>query len=281
MKATCLAVLATAMVLAHSAAAQAVFRYHLPIAEIQGSGWVLRYRTPEQARFLAVGQDRAFFVNGRSLRWIDTRKGVVLARWLLPEEIVRLTTESSGSGAVQVETQTKWYGKPEVHSFILDPQNPQTRWLPPSPWGLGGWSCEPAADLPGYGSGCTEILKHLTTDRTRAAIPRLAEMARRDSLSPWFHVFLGILRKRRAILARMLSSKPRQNSVPAATSSRCLPSPRFSRKKAKRRPRKRHFNLACGTIGPTVSIPVCSSISPRAGPFIPSIGACFQATSTI
>jgi hypothetical protein len=181
-----------ALALSCSAAAQVFYRHEPPIAEISGPGWALRYRVYETVRFLECGQDRAFFVNGRSLRWIDTKQGVVLARWLLPEKIERLETPDPSmvrAGTVRIVMSSPFLRDPDLHEFLLDPANPQVPRLPPYPWSL-----EQA-----FASESTAVIPHNLASgkgdpkRLAETIARLQEMTRRDSLSPWLHFHLGKL----------------------------------------------------------------------------------------
>jgi hypothetical protein len=182
MKAAALLLLAAA--LSPSASAQAVFDFHGSIAEISGAGWTLRYRVQQPPRFLEAGSDRAFFANGRSLRWIDTRQGVVLARWLLPEGIMRLDAEDAG--AVRVGMSDAMPGRSDFHEFLLDPQNPQLPRLPPYPWSMPQSFAHENASV-------TKLPNTKDPRRFLLLIPGLQETIQRDSLSPWFHYHLGDL----------------------------------------------------------------------------------------
>jgi hypothetical protein len=181
MKAASLLVLAA---LSHSATAQVVFHHHRSMAEISGSGWTLRYGVQQPPRFLETSRDRAFFANGRSLRWIDTRQGVVLARWLLPERIMRLDAEDAG--AVRVGMANPMPGRSDFHEILLDPENPQLPRLPPYPWSMEQAFAHENVSV-------TKLPDTRDPRRFLLMIPGVEEMIQRDSLSPWFHYHLGDL----------------------------------------------------------------------------------------
>lgn len=166
------------------------------VIEVTGGGskpWKLRYAnvgkssTPleiEETHITPAGRDRAYFSHGPWLRWIDTKHGIVVGRWLLPGRITKI---SPNGDAVNIDIADKYAaGKVLNRTFKFTPDHPEI------PSGA-------IQNLLAYRIAETEALSLFTAsafqsvgaDQARALLPEIQEAIRRDPLSPWFRVLLG------------------------------------------------------------------------------------------
>ncbi len=182
----------TLLLCACACASQAKLEIQGATAEIRGADangehWTLRYRTWGTTHFAAVGTDRAFFSNGRSLRWIDTRQGLVLARWLLPMRIEGLSP--AGPDRPQTVRISIWTGyNQEEQQWTLDPEHPNLPRLPPYMWSMEQAFAGEPADPPNLTRPFRAADIAVLVARREEILAGRREMLRRDAVSPWFHV---------------------------------------------------------------------------------------------
>src|SRR5450755_2298127 len=132
------------------------------------------------------GSGRAYFSHGQCLRQIDTDRGVVLGRWLMPGIITRIVPEGT-YGKVEITVEEPSPGRnSSTSSFTFDPLHPGV------PTALSHESIlenllpeREAVNL--YGG------ETLPADRAHALLPEVQEAVRRDPFSQRFRVILGKL----------------------------------------------------------------------------------------
>lgn len=167
------------------------------VIEVSGGGrapWKLRYALAsttssekiDETHLIQDGSGRAYFSHGQCLRQIDTDRGVVLGRWLMPGIITRIAPEGA-DGKVEItveEPSPGRKGSTSTSTFVFDPLHPGVPTVLSHESILENLLPErEAVNL--YGG---EVLP---TDRARALLPEVQEAVRRDPLSPWFRVILG------------------------------------------------------------------------------------------
>jgi hypothetical protein len=197
--------LAVFLAVSSATAADVVMKSGPRSVEITGgsgaSAWRLIYGNPLIMRIpqeLVVSGDVAYFSHGPFLRQIDTRRGIVTGRWLFPWEIAHITPES---GKVRVEIA---HSNDLAHSFRetihLDPANPRIPNWPfvGVPWLVQGFLPLNLAETEAtaqWNVGLTPATCGSgSASPNQVAIQELAEMVRRDPLSPYFRVALGCLK---------------------------------------------------------------------------------------
>ena len=176
------------------------------IVEVTGGGpnaWTLRYANVgkagsateiDEARIAAAGPDRIYFSHGVWLRWIDSKRGVVIGRWRLPGRIVNIVPNGEQAS---IEIADKYGGRVFSRTFVFDPAHPeipagtiQTLLAFRTP------QCEAFyAFITGAKGSCdvnaTPPVVQLGRDQARALIPQIRQAIQHDPLSPWFSVLLG------------------------------------------------------------------------------------------
>ena len=167
------------------------------VIEVTGSGrvpWKLRYALAgtassdkvDETHLIQLGSRLAYFSHGQCLRQIDTDRGVVLGRWLMPGIITRIAPKGA-DGRAEITAEEPSPGRERSTStFVFDPLHPG------GPTVLSHESIlenllpeREAVNL--YGG------EALPADRARALLPEVQEAVRRDPFSPWFRVILGKL----------------------------------------------------------------------------------------
>jgi cytochrome c-type biogenesis protein CcmH/NrfG len=164
------------------------------VVEVSGGGnkpWKLRYAnrdTPpmeiEETHVAPAGQDRAYFSHGPWLRWIDTKRGVVIGRWLLPGRITKITPDGERA-SIDI---TDNYFKEKVFSrtFTFASAHPE---IPAGT--MQNLLAYRIADNEAIRLFMPSMFQPLKPDQARALVPEIQEAIRRDPLSPWFRVVLG------------------------------------------------------------------------------------------
>jgi len=140
-----------------------------------------------------AGDDRAYFAHGLWLRLIDTRKGVVVGRWRLPGQILRVAPEGR---VAKVEIELDVAEGAIRQTLAFDPEALAIPNLPPGPlfcYLLPLFEAYgPNRALPQTGP-MAGPLDGMPAERARLLIPKMEEAIRRDPLSPWFRMVLGKL----------------------------------------------------------------------------------------
>src|SRR5450631_2169124 len=104
------------------------------VIEVSGgrAPWKMRYAlasTPssqkiDEVHLVTDGSGRAYFSHGQCLRQIDTDRGVVLGRWLMPGIITRIVPEGT-YGKVEITVEEPSPGRnSSTSSFTFDPLHP-------------------------------------------------------------------------------------------------------------------------------------------------------------
>src|SRR5579862_4198325 len=173
--------------------------------------WILRYGCVEKAckastpstptapdtdegHLAVASSDRAFFSHGSWLRWIDTRRGIVIGRWRFPGSITAITP----SGALVQVAISDWIdGRDSRLTIQFNPGNPT---IPPGAAQrlllLRLPPCE--FQVPVFASyvlkglDSCEIQQFPNADESAKLIPQLEVFAQHDPLSPWAAILLAV-----------------------------------------------------------------------------------------
>jgi len=166
--------------------------------EVTGGGrtpWKLRYGTAgfsnaDRTLLAKVRPGRAYFSHGQYLRSIDTDRGMVLGRWLMPGIVTRIVPKGE-NGTAEITTEEPFdfpssSRESSVSTFAFDPLHPD---IPPAT------GCNSMAEgmLPEREAGYLYGAKDMKPDQARALMPEAQEAVRRDPFSPWLGVMLGKL----------------------------------------------------------------------------------------
>jgi tetratricopeptide (TPR) repeat protein len=174
------------------------------VIEVSGGGrqpWTLRYgltaqfpdtSDSDEVHIAAAGADHAYFSHGAWLRWLDTKRGVVIGRWMLPGRITKLV--SQGELAI-VDITEDSSAQIFNRTFTIDPNHPEI------PAGsvqnlllYRTAQCEVVISTLSRNKSICGLLgmsRVADRDHARAAVPELQAAVRRDPVSPWYRVVLG------------------------------------------------------------------------------------------
>jgi tetratricopeptide (TPR) repeat protein len=167
------------------------------VIEVRKGGsapWKLRYGLAasnssdkvDETHLVKEGPNRAYFSHGQCLRRLDTERGMVLGRWLMPGIVTRIVPQGE-NGKAEITTQEPLPGKdPSVLTFVFDPLHPEGRTTVTHESILENLLPEREA-VSLYG------IEAMSAYRARALIQEMQEAVRRDPLSPWFRIILGKL----------------------------------------------------------------------------------------
>jgi tetratricopeptide (TPR) repeat protein len=167
------------------------------VIEVRGSNrapWKLRYGIAgltssdkvDETHLAKDGPGRAYFSHGQCLRWIDTDRGMVLGRWLMPGIITRIIPQE-GSGRAEITVEEPYPGRESfISTFTFGPLRPQV-------YAAASHDLTAENLLPEREATKLYGAVALQADRAHALLQEVQEAVRRDPFSPWFRVILGKL----------------------------------------------------------------------------------------
>jgi len=173
-------------------------KWVLQYSRVEFAGFQPNSFDPDEAHLVISGSDRAFFSHGCWMRWIDTKRGIVIGRWRFPGEITNMVVEGS---ILKVQVTDKY---DDHHAFTqivdFDPRNPAT---PPGVAQMLILLRIPAVEFlhPFFSpylpkgisnSGFYTLQKFPTPAQSKALIPQLESVVRHDSLSPWLQILYAV-----------------------------------------------------------------------------------------